>query len=286
MLAATIGSLFTASGADKKIVLIAGRPSHAPGEHEHNAGVQLFKKCLADFPGIQIETHTNGWPANDAALQGADAILFYCDGGAGHPALRGERLQQLDALRAKGTGFLCVHYGVEPTREKGQKEFITWIGGCFETHWSVNPHWEPDFKQLPDHPITRGVKPFKLKDEWYFHMRFAEDMKGVTPILTATPTADTMERPDGPHSGNPDVRKAVEKGEPQHVAWAYEADGRRGFGFTGGHFHKNWGNDNMRKLMLNAILWVAKVEVPAQGVESVVTEDDLKQNLDPKGQRR
>lgn len=275
------------SAADKKIVLVAGKPSHGPGEHEHNAGVLLLKKCLSNVPGIKVESISGGWPTNDTAFDGAAAVLFYCDGGAGHPALQGDRLQQLAQIRAKGTGFLCLHYGVEPTREKGQKEFIEWIGGCFETHWSVNPHWEADFTSFPNHPITRGVKPFKLRDEWYYHMRFADGMKGVTPILTAVPPLDTMERPDGPHSGNPAVRKAVENKEPQHVAWAYEdADGRRGFGFTGGHFHKNWGNENMRKIALNAILWVAHAEVPANGVESAVTAEDLEQNLDPKRARR
>jgi hypothetical protein len=70
---------------------------------------------------------------------------------------------------------------------------------------------------------------------------------------------------------------------PQHVAWAYERpDGGRGFGFTGGHNHLNWGHDDQRKLILNAILWVAKVEVPANGVESRVTEADLMANLDDK----
>jgi hypothetical protein len=59
-------------------------------------------------------------------------------------------------------------------------------------------------------------------------------------------------------------------------------DGGRGFGFTGGHFHKGWGNDNQRKLVLNAILWTAKAEVPAQGIESKLTEADLLANLDPK----
>jgi type 1 glutamine amidotransferase len=279
--------VFNTSGADKKIVLIAGKPSHGPGDHEHNAGVLLFKKCLANVPGIQVENHSGGWPTNDSAFDGAAAVLFYCDGGAGHPALQGDHLQQLAQLRAKGAGFVCVHYGVEPTRDKGQKEFIDWIGGCFETHWSVNPFWEPEFTTFPNHPITRGVKPFKIRDEWYYHMRFTEDMKGVTPILTAIPTAATLTRPDGPHSGNPHVRKAVENSEPQHVAWAFEdAEGRRGFGFTGGHSHKNWGNDSMRKIVLNAILWTAGVEVPANGVDSTVTEEDLAQNLDPKGARR
>ena len=59
-------------------------------------------------------------------------------------------------------------------------------------------------------------------------------------------------------------------------------DGGRGFGFTGGHVHKNWGNDNFRKLVLNALLWTAKAEVPADGAASSVSEDDLKANLDKK----
>ena len=65
--------------------------------------------------------------------------------------------------------------------------------------------------------------------------------------------------------------------------WATErADGGRGFGFTGGHFHLNWGNDQQWKLMLNALVWLAKAEVPKAGVESSVTESELMQNLDPK----
>jgi type 1 glutamine amidotransferase len=92
-----------------------------------------------------------------------------------------------------------------------------------------------------------------------------------------------MNRSDGPHEGNPAVREAVKQGEPQVVAWACERpDGGRGFGFTGGHYHKNWGNDDVRKLVLNAILWTAKVEVPVTGVDCKVTEEDLKRNLDRK----
>jgi type 1 glutamine amidotransferase len=269
--------------ADTKIVLIAGRPSHPPGEHEHNAGVLLFKKCLAGVPGINVVTSLDGqWP-DAAVLNDAAAILIYSDGGGGHPALQGDRLAQLGALMKKGVGFGCVHYACEPTTEKGNKEFIEWIGGCFETFWSVNPHWDAEFKSLPDHPITRGVKGFQMRDEWYFHMRFREGMKGVTPVLSCVPPADTMKRGDGPHSGNPAVREAVKKGEPQHVMWAATRDGGgRGFGFTGGHFHKNWGHDDFRKVVLNAILWIAKVDVPAAGVTSSVSEDELKANLDPK----
>jgi len=66
-----------------------------------------------------------------------------------------------------------------------------------------------------------------------------------------------MERKNGPHSGNEAVRKLVGEGVPQVTAWAYNRpEGGRGFGFTGGHFHQNWQDDNARKLVLNAIEWV------------------------------
>ncbi len=156
------------------------------------------------------------------------------------------------------------------------------MGGYFEANWSVNPHWDANFTAFPDHPITRGVKPFKINDEWYFHMRFREGMKGVTPILSAHPPAETMRRGDGPHSGNPDVRKAIANGEIQHMAWAAEREGGgRGFGFTGGHFHWNWGDENFRKVMLNAIVWTAQGEVPTGGVATInPTRAQLEENQD------
>ncbi len=280
-------SLTLAAAGDARIILIAGRPSHGPGEHEHNAGVLLFKKCLASVPGVTVTHHLSGeWP-EQGEFDGAAAVVIYSDGGGGHPALQGDRLQQLDALVKKGVGFGVVHYACEPTISKGQKEFLDWIGGCFEINWSVNPHWEADYKTLPNHPVTRGVKPFMINDEWYFHMRFREGMKGVTAILSAVAPESTMKRKDGPHEGNPAVREAVKNGEPQHMMWVAEnSGGSRGFGFTGGHYHKNWGNGDFRKVVLNSILWIAKVEVPADGVQSSPTEDELKANLDSKPPRK
>lgn len=287
-----VALLFTASlgAAEKKsVVMIAGRPSHGPGDHEHNAGVQLLAKCLKEGAAdlLEAKIHLNAeWPAAEE-LAKADTILIYSDGGGGHPALQGDRLQQLGAQMKRGCGFVCLHYAVEVPKEKGGPEFREWLGGYFEPHWSVNPHWTANFKSLPRHPVANGVKPFSTNDEWYYHMRFKEGMAGVTPVLTDLPPEATLKRGDGPHSGNPAVRAAVlERKEPQHVAWAVERpDGGRGFGFTGGHFHKGWGNDDQRKLVLNAIVWTAKAEVPANGIESKVTPEELAANLDPKGKK-
>ena len=270
--------------ADTKIIFIAGRPSHGPLSHEHRAGCLLLAKSLAAVKGVVTEVHTNGWVSDEKVFEGAAAIVVYSDGGGGHPFLSGDRLQKIGALMQKGVGLGALHYAVEPTTQKGNAEFRDWMGGCFETHWSVNPHWDGDFKTFPKHPVTSGVKPFKTNDEWYFHMRFRDDMKDVTPILSAIAPASTMNRGDGSHSGNPAVREAVKSGAPQHVMWtATRPNNGRGFGFTGGHNHLGWGNAEQRKLVLNAILWIAKSDVPANGVESTVTQEELMANLDPKG---
>src|SRR5262245_33793956 len=268
----------------KKIVFIAGRPSHAYGAHEHNAGCQLLAKELqAAMPNIACDVHLNGWPADERFLDGADCLVMYCDGGARH--MVNEHLAQVDALAKKGMGVVCIHYGVEVTKGESGDKFLDWIGGYFEMNWSVNPHWTARYEKFPNHPISRGVKPFEINDEWYYHMRFREGMQGVTPILTALPPPDSLSRPDGTHSGNPDVRRAVlDRKEPQHMAWAAERPGGgRGFGFTGGHDHWNWGDPNFRKLVLNAIVWCAHGEIPANGVESPpVTMRLLEANMDPK----
>ena len=69
--------------------------------------------------------------------------------------------------------------------------------------------------------------------------------------------------------GNPAVWEDVSAGKKQVMAWAYDRpDGGRGFGFTGLHKHANLGDDNFRTLLLNAVAWVSKLEVPEGGVRS------------------
>jgi type 1 glutamine amidotransferase len=273
----------TGLAADKSIVLIAGTPSHAPGDHEFRAGSILLADCLNQIPGVHATVVSNGWPADVSVLKSADAVLLYADGGQGHPAIKPDRLKLLNELSAKGVGIGAAHYGVEVPAGDPGFAMLDWTGGYFEMFWSVNPTWTATFNSFPDHPVTRGVKPFSVHDEWYYHMRFSPDRKGVTPILAVVPPASTLSGPNGPHSGNPFVRADVAKGEPQPLMWTFDRpNGGRGFGFTGGHYHKNWEEPNFRKIVLNALLWIAKVEIPAEGVESKVTPAQLQGNLDPK----
>ncbi len=258
---------------NKKIVMVAGTPSHGPGAHEFNAGTIILKRCLEKVPGIVTAAYLNGWPADPTAFDNADSILLYMDGGGGHPVIQRNRLAEIDQLIQRGVGLCCAHYAVEVPKEKGGPDLTRWIGGYYETGYSINPHWDAKFTDLPKHPTTRGVEPFTINDEWYYNIRFPEGQSGIEPLLQATPP-DATRRTDAAKSHT---------GRREIVAWAVERpDGGRGFGFTGGHNHANWGNDDFRKLVLNALLWTAKADVPPGGVESTVTADELQQNLDVK----
>jgi hypothetical protein len=288
----------TADG-QSKLVLVAGKPSHPPRAHEFNAGVQLLAKCLAQgAPKLKVEVVLNGWPKDESVFEGADAVVFYMDGGAKHEVVLegGARMAKIDEWAKRGVSIGAMHYGVEVVANQAGDQFKRWIGGHYENMFSCNPMWEPAFKDFPKHAVTRGVKPFQILDEWYFNMRFADSFSAeksstsngtkFTPILVAKPSDAVRDGPYvAPKGPYPHIQAA--KGRPEAMMWVVERpDGGRGMGFTGGHHHDNWGNDNFRKVVLNGLVWLAKVDVPAGGIASKVTKADLDANLDPKPARK
>ncbi len=262
-----------------KIVFVADTAPHGPrGNHEFLAAAIYCARTLnAHYPTAYAVVHTRDkWPKD---LRHADAVIVLLNqgGSAVNPAVK--------EAAERGAGFAAIHYGVEVAKGEQGQHYLKWLGGYFETFWSVNLWWTPEFKEFPTHPITRGVKPFAVHDEWYYHMRFVDGMKGVTPILTALPLLTTI-RWDGKKAsdrgGNAAVHEAVAAGQKQVMAWAYERPGGgRGFGFTGLHKHANLADDNFRTLLVNALAWVSKLEVPAAGVPSKpLSRDDLEALID------
>ncbi|WP_372896982.1 ThuA domain-containing protein [Stieleria sp.] len=291
-------SFGVAHAETKKIVLVAGKPSHPPRMHEFNAGVQLMAKCLSGVPEVDVQFVLNGWPQDETIFDDADAVVFFMDGGGKHEIVQqdGRRLKLIDDWAKRGVGLGFMHYGVEVLADQAGNEMKRWIGGHYEHLFSCNPIWQPAFESFPEHPVTRGVEPFEIKDEWYFNMRFVADIVGnrsdeaagikFVPILVAVPSADVR---DGPYvyPRGPYPHIQASEGRAEAMMWTVEReDGGRGFGFTGGHFHDNWGNDNFRKVVLNGLLWIAQAEVPEGGVKSSVSASDLDANLDPKRSRK
>lgn len=248
----------------RKIVFVGDRGTHgAKGNHEFIPGAIYMARVLnAHYPNCYAVVHAHTqWPTD---LSHADAVIVLLNHGrsAVNPAVA--------AAMKRGAGFMAIHYGVEVNKGKEGDAFLEWMGGYFEPYWSVNPWWTPEFKAIPEHATTRGVKPFAINDEWYYHMRFVDGMKGVTPVLSALPSLKTIQGGGQQllaHGGNPTVYKEVAAGKPQHVAWAYERpNGGRGFGFTGYHRYQNLQNDSFRTLLLNGAAWTAKLEIPPDGI--------------------
>jgi type 1 glutamine amidotransferase len=256
----------TELSSPRKVVFIAGTKSHGPGEHEYEKSLKLLRDCLENSTNagvFETELHLDGWPEEDATLENAHSIVLYSDGSdrkeEAHPLLRQDRLQKIAAQMKRGAGLVAIHYTVFVPQARAGEQFLDWLGGYFdyETGTAANKWYsrietrEYDVRPASTHPITRGLTPFKMKEEFYFNIRFRDPDPRWSPVLTF----------------------GEDKDPTKVVGWAVERkDGGRGFATTGGHFYKNWWNEDMRRMLLNAIVWTAKAPVPAGGVQSVIPD--------------
>lgn len=269
----------TASGKTK-IVFLAGPQSHSNGEHEFYAGSMLLADALNKSKlNIEASVVRNGWPKDENVFKGADACIVYADAGGKF----GDKYASLDTLVKDGMGIMFMHYGVHPSKEVGEKYFMNWIGGFMETGFSVNPHWIADVAANKELPIGNGLADeFTAYDEFYYNMRFPtkEECDCCGSAATAVPSPDRIIR----YINMWNKHGEEGFGKKQDLMWykdTPEADGGRGIGFVGGHYHHNWAVDDFRKLVLNAIVWTARAEVPKDGVQSgKVTQAMLNENLD------
>ena len=218
---------FPLSEGCKKVVLVAGNPSHGYCSHEHNAGCLLLADKLntaAKDDGLPViaTVYQNGWPKDPTAMDNADCVVSLLRWRRGH--YLNDRLEDFDHVAMEhGVGLVCIHYAVETTAGNCGDHFLEWIGGFFEPHWSVNPHWTAKFDEAAGAPDHAGRQAVRGQRRVVLPHAFRAGDEGVTPILSDLPPRETMDRGDGPHSGNPHVRASLlERNEPQHVAWAYE----------------------------------------------------------------
>ncbi len=252
------------------IVIVAGSQSHGYGEHEFNAGGEILARDLNASGLVRATLYRDGWPVSGID-EDAAAIVLYMDGESGHEV--NEHLDEVDALTGKGVGLVALHYAVHATEPIGEAYFKRWLGGYYHSETSTNPHWRGNFTADSDHPAFNGVADFSAQDEFYFNILFTPQAR---PILVATPPDAARRHVPHPRrmlglfGGTVPEEVAANKGREETIAWGLERpDGGRGFGFTGGHYHWNWGNDDYRKFVLNALLWSARVDVPDRGVTPI-----------------
>ena len=254
-----------------KIVLIAGSVSSKPGGHEYFAGCALLMNCLKATPGVWPVMAAEGWPKNEAILDGAKAVVCYMDGGAKLAWLAPERWAKIQRLVEGGAGLVMLHQGVEVPEEKVDV-FQSWLGGVFQPDIGCRGHWDMDFAKFPQHPITRGVEPFSApKDGWLYNLHFAP--KGVTPLIAgAVPDKARTSADAKANAGRDEVIGCCR----------YEPIGPAHVGFTGADWHTNWQIESQRRIVVNGILWSAGLEVPANGAPVPLAPGDIAKNYDDK----
>ncbi len=284
----------SASSGSTHVLFLAGDDSHGWGSHKHVAGSMLLSEALPKGAiGVTSEM-IRKWPSPEQ-LEEADVLVIYADGWGKHPA--NDHLDELKAFMDAGKGLIALHWatgiGLSPQAAVAQNanqnrvadishqddpNHVAWrqlMGADFEAFYSISNHYTAEFNAPPAHPVMNGVGSFHLFDECYYHLR---DTGSVDRLLTLHPPASTIEDGLTPYRGNDYARQSLSEKKEQYCAWAYERpEGGRAFGFTGGHYHWSWARDEVRKMVMNACLWAAGVEVPSGGVDT--PRPDAKQML-------
>jgi len=251
-----------------KVLIVAGPCQHPPGTHEAAAGARLMKHLVENpqgAPPLRAEA-LDDWPQDKGVLEDVRSVVFIGD------IFPPERMAdpakvkaELAALMDRGCGLVCIHYATglrgEHVSEDGDHPLLRWLGGYFATggcshHRSVARVLTATIVPAEgDHPVLRGWRAFTFDDEPYWNNYFGKD----GPAKNVNPLAKSMMPPDKP-------KKEI-------VAWAVERrDGGRGVGIVLPHYFRSWKVDDLRMLVLNAIFYSAKAEVPPEGVKSSLPE--------------
>src|SRR5262249_36313052 len=187
----------------RKAVLIAGDldGGHPQATQEYEKTVRLLKHCLETSPnlkGIRAEVHYHGWPRDDSTLNDADTIVVVSSGSdrreQDHPLLAGDHLQVLDKQMKRGCGLVVIHWTTFFPNARAGEKALDWLAGYFDSQSGPPPRrWYSAIQHVtttakpgsPGHPVCRGVEPFKVREEFYYHIRFRDKDKRLKPVLSA-----------------------------------------------------------------------------------------------------
>jgi type 1 glutamine amidotransferase len=241
----------------KKVLLVGQGPDgHPAGTHEYVAGIKVVQKCLTRADGLEllVSRGDEPWKEGPELLERADGVVLYLSEGAKWMNRDPARRRALERLAKRGGGIVGLHWAIGTRKAENIDLCLKLLGGC---------HGGPDRKYkvlttpvrvTPDHPITRGLKGFNARDEFYYRLKWVTPKEGVTPLWQVT----------------------IE-GKPETVAWAWERpDGGRSFGLSGLHFHDNWARPEYRRFVVQGILWTLKKPIPEKGFPVEIDDKDLK----------
>ncbi|MFO1022969.1 MAG: ThuA domain-containing protein [Planctomycetales bacterium] len=233
-----------------KILFIGKQPDHPFATHMYLHTSNMLAKCLA-LNGEFETVVSDGWPKDSATLEGVRTIVLYMTPAAEF-LLDGRHHQKFSELMDNGVGIVTLHWASSVNQQNLERlgpEWMSVMGGTWVSNVGLHTGNSPLKQLVPAHPICRGWKEYDLHDEYYLD----PTIKTATPLLQ------------------------VQAGEKSViVGWAYErSNGGRSYATTLGHFYENFQREPFRKMVVNAILWSAKVDVPPEGAKVNLSEADL-----------
>lgn len=236
--------------ANTKILLIGKEPDHPHGTHMYMHTSKMLAQCLRKVDGLETVL-SQGWPTDPKSLEGVTAIVLYATPGAEF-LIDGPGAGQLHQMMKSGVGLVTIHWAssvYEKNVDRLGNQWGDYLGGFWVSNYGLSTDKSPLRQLVPTHPICRGWKEYDLHDEFYLK----PVMKEAMPLLQVTT-----------------------KGEDVIVGWAYERpDNGRSYGTTLGHIYRNFQIESFRRTIVNAILWTAHVDVPADGADVGLSDEDL-----------
>lgn len=259
--------------ARTKIVLVAGETAKVDvvGHHDYLAGCECLQVLLRKTEGIEPVRVNDGWPQDEHVFDGAKSIVFYTDGGGKQAFLKSpERASRMQSLVDAGVGLVMIHQAVDFPNEYA-KQGREWLGGVYLTGKSGRGHWPSRHVDFPEHPITRGVASWQINDGWLNGIQFVDKMEGITPLVWSSKDYE-------------EGRSGI---DGHIVSWAYQRpDGGRSFSFSGLDAHSAWDLPGMRQLMVNGVLWSARIEIPEKGAPCQIEKAELQSMQTPREQKK
>ncbi len=159
----------------------------------------------------------------------------------------------------KGVGLVVLHQAATVPMADSTLNLQRWLGGTRFGMFDRATEMAEITPAAPEHPVSRGVAPFTYLDEFYPTIHWQRSA-ALQPILKARLHVEWRDGKD----------LVIRDPVVSTVAWVYERpDGGRAFGFTGAHYLVALDQPAVRKMLLNAIAWTARIEVPAGGVRSL-----------------
>lgn len=204
-----------------------------------------LREAFGDQLGVTF-SDAGRWPAQSVA-----DVVVVLGGLAGDARCSPECVAAVDAVLARGGGVVLAADALGGA--EGDPLMARWCNG-YAVSWSAE---RPAIRVsgLLDHcavghPVLRGVGGGSLRGESY---RRVELVPGAIPLIVQRALPGTA--------------------RDQIAAWCCELpDGGRGFATCMGTSLESLRHDGLRTLLLNAIAWSARLEVPDSGVPSRFVE--------------